>query len=143
MDDKERPAIGKAVDKLNHVEEETKPKTAQATIDPDPEDVAGSANEQMYVPEATNAAASHSGRITPTYESMLPSFLETPRSKKKPTSNKMRKMPAKKPNIGTANKSAKKSTAKKKLTKPLKSSSAIAKKTRRKIAKKKAKGTGR
>ena len=133
MDDKERPAIGKPADKLNPVVGETTPKTAQASIDPDPEDVAGSANEQMYVPEATNTVASHSGRITPTYESMLPSFVEIPRSKK-PTSNKSPKMPANRAAKGTTKKLAKKSKAKKKLTKPLKLSgrSAVAKKTRHK-----------
>jgi hypothetical protein len=81
MDDKEKPAIEKAADKVNDVVEEITLKVADAAIEPAPAHVAGAANEQVYLPDATETVASHSGRITPTYESMLPPSVVIPRRK--------------------------------------------------------------
>ena len=94
MDDKEKPAIEKAADKVNDVVEEITLKAADAAIEPDPAHVAGAANEQVYLPEVTETVANHSGRITPTYESMLPPFVVIPR-RKKSTSKKAPKKTAK------------------------------------------------
>ena len=58
-------AIEKAVNQVNDVVEEITLKAADAAIEPDPQHVAGAANEQVYLPEATATVASHSGRITP------------------------------------------------------------------------------
>src|ERR1700716_1567739 len=94
MDDKEKPAIEKAADKVNDVVEEITLEAADAAIEPDPAHVAGAANEQVYLPEVTETVANHSGRITPTYESMLPPFVVIPR-RKKSTSKKAPKKTAK------------------------------------------------
>jgi hypothetical protein len=142
MDDKERPAIEKAADTVNDVVEKITLKAADAAIEPDPEHIAGATNEQVYLPEATETAASHSGRITPTYESMLPPFVGIPR-RKKSTSKKAPKKAANKAGKKAAKKSAKKSSAKKKAVKQWKSSTerkAVAKKTAKKLAKKKKAG---
>src|ERR1700704_2716951 len=53
MDDKEKPVIEQAADKINDVVEEITLKAADAAIEPDAEHVAGTTNEQVYVPEAT------------------------------------------------------------------------------------------
>jgi hypothetical protein len=137
MDDKEKPAIEKAADTVNDVVEKITLKAADAAIEPDPEHIAGATNEQVYLPEATETAASHSGRITPTYESMLPPFVGIPR-RKKSTSKKAPKKAANKAGKKAAKKSAKKSSAKKKAVKQWKSSAerkAVAKKTAKKLAK--------
>jgi hypothetical protein len=142
MDDKEKPAIEKAADTVNDVVEKITLKAADAAIEPDPEHIAGATNEQVYLPEATETAASHSGRITPTYESMLPPFVGIPR-RKKSTSKKAPKKAANKAGKKAAKKSAKKSSAKKKAVKQWKSSAerkAVAKKTAKKLAKKKKAG---
>jgi hypothetical protein len=70
MDEKEKPALEKAADKINDAVEEIALKAADAAIEPDPEHVAGKSNEQLYLPEATEAIAppNQSGRITPTYD---------------------------------------------------------------------------
>ena len=70
MNEKEKPALEKAVDKINDAVEEIALKAADAAIEPDPEHVAGKSNEQLYLPEATEAIAppNQSGRITPTYD---------------------------------------------------------------------------
>ena len=52
MDDKEKPVIEQAADKINDVVEEITLKTANAAIEPDAEHVAGTTNVQAYVPEA-------------------------------------------------------------------------------------------
>jgi hypothetical protein len=142
MDDKEKLAIEKAADTVNDVVEKITLKAADAAIEPDPEHIAGATNEQVYLPEATETAASHSGRITPTYESMLPPFVGIPR-RKKSTSKKAPKKAANKAGKKAAKKSAKKSSAKKKAVKQWKSSAerkAVAKKTAKKLAKKKKAG---
>ncbi|WP_156042145.1 hypothetical protein [Bradyrhizobium sp. URHD0069] len=53
MDDKEKPVIEQAADKINDVVEEITLKAADAAIEPDAEHVAGTTNEQVHVPEAT------------------------------------------------------------------------------------------
>jgi hypothetical protein len=122
MDDKEKPAIEKVAGKVNDVVEEITLKAADVAIEPDPEHVAGAANEQVYLPEATETLAGHSGRVTPTHESMLPPFVVIPR-RKKSTSKKAPKKTAKKAAKKFAKKSAKtakKASAKKAVTKTTK-----------------------
>jgi hypothetical protein len=53
MDDKKKPVIEQAADKINDVVEKITLKAADAAIEPDAEHVAGTTNEQVYVPEAT------------------------------------------------------------------------------------------
>ena len=53
MDDKEKPALEKAADKVNDAVEEIALKAADAAIEPDPEHVAATSNEQLYLPEAS------------------------------------------------------------------------------------------
>jgi hypothetical protein len=73
MNEKEKPALEKAADKINDAVEEIALKGADAAIEPDPEHVAGKSNEQLYLPEATEAAPpNQSGRITPTYDFPAP-----------------------------------------------------------------------
>jgi len=81
-----------------------------------PAHVAGAANEQVYLPEATETVASHSGRITPTYEYPVPDSPMTvpkkPAKKKssaKKTATKSTKKAAKKPAAKKTKKTAKKS----------------------------------
>jgi hypothetical protein len=57
MDDKEKPVIEQAADKINDVVEEITLKTANAAIEPDAEHVAGTTNVQAYVPEATETVS--------------------------------------------------------------------------------------
>jgi hypothetical protein len=66
MNEKEKPALEKAADKVNDVVEEIALKAADATIEPDPKHVAGTSNEQLYLPEANEAVAAQdqSGRVT-------------------------------------------------------------------------------
>jgi hypothetical protein len=85
--------INIAESNFRHTQEITL-KAADAAIEPDPAHVAGAANEQVYLPEVTETVANHSGRITPTYEFMLPPFVVIPR-RKKSTSKKAPKKTAK------------------------------------------------
>ena len=61
-DDKEKSAIEKMIDKVNDAVENIA-NTASAVAmkamepEPDPKQVAGTTNEQVYIPEATDAAA--------------------------------------------------------------------------------------
>ena len=57
MDDKEKPIIEQAADKINDVVEEITLKAADAAIEPDAAHVAGTTNEQVYVPEATETVS--------------------------------------------------------------------------------------
>jgi|GraSoiStandDraft_45_1057281.scaffolds.fasta_scaffold451290_2 hypothetical protein len=84
MNEKEKPALEKAADKINDAVEEIALKAADAAIEPDPEHVAGKSNEQLYLPQAGEAVAppNQSGRITPTYD-----FPE-PKSPMKKSANK-------------------------------------------------------
>jgi hypothetical protein len=136
-DDKEKTIIEKFSDVVKGVLDTAS--TAATKVmepDPDPEKVAGTANEQVYMPVASDAAApaplistpkaskkiaalSMSGRITPTYDFPVPDF-PIPSLKKK------RKAAVKK-------EKAIKKTARKK--------SKAAKKTMRKSSKKSAKTT--
>jgi hypothetical protein len=99
--------INIAESNFRHTQEITL-KAADAAIEPDPAHVAGAANEQVYLPEATETVASHSGRITPTYEYPVPdSPMTVP---KKPA--KKKSFP-KKTATKSTKKAAKKSAAKK------------------------------
>jgi hypothetical protein len=85
MNDKEKPAIEKAVDKVNDLVEKITLKAADAGIEPDPKNIAGTTNEHIYLPEATETVAlpNHSGRITPNYEYPAPnSGMIAPKKKK-------------------------------------------------------------
>jgi hypothetical protein len=57
MNENEKPALEKAVDKVNDVVEEIALKAADASIEPDPQHVAGTSNEQVYLPDAETGAA--------------------------------------------------------------------------------------
>ena len=57
MDDKKKPVIEQAADKINDVVEEITLKAADAAIEPDAEHVAGTTNEQVYVPEASETVS--------------------------------------------------------------------------------------
>ena len=84
MNDKEKPAVEKAADKINDAVEEIALKAADAAIEPNPEHVAGKSNEQLYLPEATEAIAppNQSARITPTF------VAPEPNASKKKAANK-------------------------------------------------------
>jgi hypothetical protein len=61
-EDKEKSAIEKIVDKVNDAVEHIANTASAAAMkamepDPDPKQVAGTTNEQVYIPEATDAAA--------------------------------------------------------------------------------------
>jgi hypothetical protein len=58
MNDKEKPALEKAADKVNDVVEEIALKAADAAIEPDPVHVAGTSNEQLYLPETQSQVPS-------------------------------------------------------------------------------------
>jgi hypothetical protein len=68
MNEREKPALEKAADKVNDVVEEIALKAADAAVEPDPVDVAS--NEQLYLPEASEAVAAQdqSGRVTATVD---------------------------------------------------------------------------
>ena len=57
MDDKKKPVIEQAADKINDVVEEITLRAADAAIEPDAAHVAGTANEQVNVPEATETVS--------------------------------------------------------------------------------------
>ena len=83
MDDKEKPAIEKAVDKVNDLVEKITLKAADAGIEPDPKRIAETTNEQIYEATEPVALPSHSGRITPNYEYPVPnSGMIAPKEKK-------------------------------------------------------------
>jgi hypothetical protein len=61
-DDKEKSAIEKIIDKVNNAVENMVITASAAAMkamepEPDPKQVAGTTNEQVYIPEATDAAA--------------------------------------------------------------------------------------
>jgi hypothetical protein len=115
MSDDDKSVVSKLVDKFSEVVESisaSASKAAQDTteasakkIEPGPDRVARTANEQIYIPEATDAAAmplplmgppkvarkksgpSMSGRITPTYDIPLPDT-PLPAAKKKTKGSK-------------------------------------------------------
>jgi hypothetical protein len=92
MNDKEKPAIEKVVDKVNDLVENITLKAADASIEPDPKRVVGTTNEQIYLPEATETVAlpSHSGRITPNFEYPVPNSGMIAPKKKKAAAKKLR-----------------------------------------------------
>jgi hypothetical protein len=62
MDDKEKSAIEKMIDKVNDAVENIANTVSAAAMkamepEPDAKQVAGTTNEQVYIPEATDAAA--------------------------------------------------------------------------------------
>lgn len=119
-DDKEKSVIEKMVDKVNDAVENIVKAAVMPTTEekPDPKQVAGTINEQVYIPEATDAAA-----------------MPAPLIPAKPVAKKKRKVPAKL----TAAKIPPKRAAAKKASK--KSSKKATKKTTKKPSKKSAKKT--
>ena len=62
MDDKEKSAIEKMIDKVNDAVENIANTVSAAAMkamepEPDPKQVAGTTSERVYIPEATDAAA--------------------------------------------------------------------------------------
>jgi hypothetical protein len=53
MKAKQKPVIEQAADKVNDAVEEITLKAADAAVEPDAEHAAGTTNEQVYIPEAT------------------------------------------------------------------------------------------
>jgi len=61
-DDKDKSAIEKMIDKVNDAVENIANTASAAAmkameLEPDPKQVAGTTNEQVYIPEATDAAS--------------------------------------------------------------------------------------
>jgi hypothetical protein len=136
-DDKEEKSIIEKFSEKAKGIVDTASTAAMKAMEPDPEHVAGTTNEQVYIPEATDAAAmpvplisapkspkkrappSMSGRTTPMPDSPMPS----PKKKKtkvavKKAAKKTAKRPAKKPKSSAGRKAiGKKKTAKKALKK--------------------------
>jgi hypothetical protein len=54
MKAKQKPVIEQAADKVNDAVEEITLKAADAAVEPDAEHAAGTTNEQVYIPEATD-----------------------------------------------------------------------------------------
>jgi len=80
---RKKPAIEKAVDKVNDLVEKITLKAADAGIEPDPKRIAKTTNEQIYEATEPVALPSHSGRITPNYEYPVPnSGMNAPKEKK-------------------------------------------------------------
>jgi len=106
-DDKEKSAIEKMIDKVNHAVENIVNTGSAAAMKsmavPDPAQVAGTTNEQVYIPEATDAAA-------------VPAPLFVAPAKKKRALPKTTAVKAAAPKK-SAKKSTKKKTAKKTATK--------------------------
>jgi hypothetical protein len=82
MNEKEKPALEKAADTVNDVVEEIALKVADASIEPDPEHVAGSSNEQLYLPEASPTGAAQNPSVNAT---VPPSPVEKRANKEKAT----------------------------------------------------------
>jgi hypothetical protein len=82
LNEKEKPALEKAADTVNDVVEEIALKVADASIEPDPEHVAGSSNEQLYLPEASPTGAAQNPSVNAT---VPPSPVEKPANKEKAT----------------------------------------------------------
>ena len=147
-DDKEKTIIEKVSDVVKGVWETASTAATKAMEpDPDPEKVAGTANDQVYLPDASDAvtmparlistskaskkitAPNTSGRITPTYDFPVPDF-------PMPSLKKKRKAAVK--NEEAVKKTArKKSKATNKTGKKSKFAKTIAGKTAAKRAKKK------
>jgi hypothetical protein len=136
-DDKDKSAIEKMIDKVNDAVENIANTASAAAMkamepEPDPKQVAGTTNEQVYIPEATDAAAAPA-----------PLFAAPARKKRAlPTTTAVKAVAPKK----SAKKSTKKKAAKKTATKASKTAAKKpgAKKTkssagRKAAAKKKAK----
>ena len=129
MDDKEEKTI---VEKISDAVKSVVDTAAAGAMkamqaEPDPAQVAGATNEQVYIPEAPDAAAMPA-----------PLILSKPVAKKKPTSPAKltaAKTPPKKAAAKTSSKKAAKKTAKKS-TKKTKSKAVEKKKTAKKVAKK-------
>ena len=66
MSKNDKSTLEQAADKLNDALEEIALKAADAAIEPDPKQVAGTSNEQVYLPEASDCAIDPSARFIPT-----------------------------------------------------------------------------
>jgi hypothetical protein len=85
MDEREKPALEKAADEINDAVEEIALKAADASIEPDPEHVAGKSNEQP-VPtsgQRGDAMPDQSGRITTTADTEFHSPIKKAVNKEK------------------------------------------------------------
>jgi hypothetical protein len=129
-DDKEKSIIEKLSDAVKGVVDvaSTAATKAMEQPEPDPQQVARTANEQLYIPEATDAAAmpapliaapkaskknpapSMSGRITPIYDFPVPdSLMPFPKKRKRKAVVKKAKSAVKKNAPKKSKKTAKKS----------------------------------
>jgi hypothetical protein len=66
MSKNDKSTLEEAADKVNDAVEEIALKAADAAIEPDPEQVAATTNEQIYLPEASEGAIDPSARTIPT-----------------------------------------------------------------------------
>ena len=62
MSKNDKSVLEEAADKVNDAIEEIALKAADAAIEPDPKQVAGTSNEQVYLPEASEGAIDPSAR---------------------------------------------------------------------------------
>lgn len=65
MNKNDKSTLEQAADKLNDAVEEIALKAADAAIEPDPKQVAGTTNEQIYLPEAGEGVIDPSARVIP------------------------------------------------------------------------------
>jgi hypothetical protein len=137
MDDKEKTIVEKFADAVKGAVDIAATAAIRAMEQPeaDPRKVVRTANEQIYIPEATDAAAmpapltkasktpSMSGRITPTYDFPAPdSPMPLPRKKRKAVVKNSKKA-IRKTAPKKSKKAAKKKAAKKTSKKPTKKKS--------------------
>jgi hypothetical protein len=120
-DDKEKSAIEKMIDKVNDAVENIANTASAAAmkameLEPDPKQVAGTTNEQVYIPEATDAAAVPAPLFAAPAKKNRALPKTTPvktTAPKKSAKDSTRKKTAKKAAAEASRKAAKKSGAKK------------------------------
>jgi hypothetical protein len=66
MNKNDKSTLEQAADKVNDAVEEIALKGADAAIEPDLKQLAGTSNEQVYLPEASDGAIDPSARLIPT-----------------------------------------------------------------------------